>query len=105
MKFDDAVDERYGRLSKEYQNLDETTKEVLVAYCKALTLYDEAVETVASDGIIMENEKGKLVEHPMVGAMHKLSNEVKGLYTPLKRILFKQQDQAEADEFDEFLGM
>ena len=41
----------------------------------------------------------------MVGAMHKLSNEVKGLYTPLKRILFKQQEQAEADEFDEFIGL
>ena len=105
MKFDEQVSERYERLSKEYLDLDETTKEVLVAYCKALTLYDEAVSTVATEGIVMENEKGKLVEHPMVGAMHKLSNELKGLYTPLKRILFKQQDTQDADDFDEFLGM
>lgn len=105
MLFDDKVDERYGRLSGEYQDLDETTKEVLIAYCKALTLYDEAVETVASEGILIENEKGRLAEHPMVGAMHKLSNEVKGLYTPLKRVLFKQQEQVEQDELDEFLGI
>lgn len=105
MLFDEKVDERYGRLSVEYQDLDETTKEVLIAYCKALTLYDEAVETVASEGILIENEKGRLGEHPMVGAMHKLSNEVKGLYTPLKRVLFKQQEQVEQDELDEFLGI
>lgn len=105
MRFDDEWKPRYEELHGEYTDLDKTTDEILVAYCKALALYDRAIDTVASEGLLMENEKGKLVEHPMVGAMHKLSNEVKGLYTPLKRILFKQDEQVEQDEIDAFLGI
>lgn len=104
MPYGEKVDELFERLSKEYIDLDDTSKEVLSAYCKTVVLYNEAVDDLAREGIIVETEKGPK-ENPLLGAVHKLSNEVKGLYVPLKRILFKQQDRAVEDELDDFLGI
>lgn len=104
MPFKEKVDELFDRLSREYTDLDDTSKEVLVAYCKTLVLYNEAVDDLAAEGVIVDTEKGPR-ENPLLGAVHKLSNEVKGLYVPLKRILFKQDDRAAEDELDDFLGI
>lgn len=103
--FDERVDERFDAMFAKFTDLDDMTKDMLRTYCITCVQIDDLNEMIQKEGYLIEDLKGKLIEHPAVNTMHKLNADKARYFAPLKRHLAKQVDEAVEDELDAFLGM
>lgn len=103
--FDERVDMRFDAMFSKFADLDEMTTDMLRTYCITCVQIDDLNDMIQDQGYLIEDHKGKLVEHPAVNTMHKLNADKARYFAPLKRHLTKQGEQAVEDDMDNFLGL
>lgn len=101
--FDERVDERYKKMFAKFTDLDDMTEDMLRTYCITCVQIDDLNGMIQSEGYLITDPKGKLIEHPAVNTMHKLNADKARYFAPLKRHLTKQVDEAVEEDDDRFL--
>ena len=82
-----AAEEKYSLYSKQFDNLDDCTGEVLRGFCATCAQVDALNAQIEREGLLVENAKGNLVEHPAVNVKHKLEADKARAATYLRRAL------------------
>lgn len=105
MTFDEKVGALHERFAREFNDLDEVTSDMLRSYCVVCVQVEDLNEIVRREGYLVEDSKGVPREHPCINTAHKLTADKARYFTALKRILNKQDEEGEAEDFDAFLGL
>lgn len=81
------ADEKYAEYSKQFDDLDAFTAEVLRGFCITCAQIDMLNERLERDGLLVEVE-GKLPkENPALNTKHKLETDKARAATHLRRVL------------------
>ena len=103
--FDERVEMRFDAMFSKFTDLDDMTRDMLRTYCITCVQIDDLNDMIQAEGYLIEDPKGKMIEHPAVNTMHKLNADKARYFAPLKRHLTKQGEQAVEDDMDSFLGL
>ena len=80
------AEEKFDLYSKQFDDLDDFTAEVLRGFCITCAQIDMLNEEIERDGLLIEGKKGR-VENPAVNVKHKLEADKARTATYLRRVL------------------
>ena len=79
--------EKFDKYSKQFDDLDDFTAEVLWGFCVTCAQIDMLNEVLEEDGIIVPDKKHGSKENPALNTKHKLETDKARAATYLRRVL------------------